>query len=246
MLRAVAATADSLLERLASEPRQAGLFLDFDGVLAPIVERPEDAAAPPETRAELRRLVDRYALVAVVSGRTSDDVRARVAVDGIRYVGSHGLELDPQAERWRKTLAAFAADAPWPLAQVEPKGLSVSFHYRDRRDEREAVRELEEIAEAARAEGLVARFGRKILEILPPTGSNKGTAIRRLLDEAGLDRALVAGDDTTDLDSFHAVDGLEWPVRVAVVSPESPSLLRDEADVRVESTGEFLELLRRL
>ena len=246
MLRAVAATADSLLERLASEPHQAGLFLDFDGVLAPIVDRPDDAAAPPETRAELRRLVERYALVAVVSGRISDDVRTRVGVDRIRYVGSHGLELDPQAERWRNTLAAFAADAPWPPAQVEPKGLSVSFHYRDRPDEREAVRELEGIADAARAEGLVARFGRKILEVLPPTGSNKGTAIRHLLDEAGLERALVAGDDTTDLDSFHAIDGLEWPVRVAVVSPESPSLLRDEADVTVENTDEFLELLRRL
>jgi trehalose-phosphatase len=246
MLRAVAATADTLLERLASDPGHAGLFLDFDGVLAPIVDRPDDASAPPETRAELRRLVDRYALVAIVSGRTSEDVRTRVGVDGIRYVGSHGLELDPQAERWRKTLAAFAADAPWPPAQVEPKGLSVSFHYRDRPDERGAVRELENIAETARAEGLVARFGRKILEVLPPTGSNKGTAIRHLLDEAGLDRALVAGDDTTDLDSFRAVDGLQWPVRVAVVSPESPSLLGEEADVTVQSTAEFLELLRRL
>jgi trehalose 6-phosphate phosphatase len=246
MLRAVAATADSLLERLAAEPGEAALFLDFDGVLAPIVDRPEDAAAPPETRAELRRLVDRYALVAVVSGRRSDDVRARVGVDGIRYVGSHGLELDPQAERWRRRLAAFAADAPWPAAQIESKGLAVSFHYRDRPDEREAVRELEQIAEAARAEGLVARFGRKILEVLPPTGSNKGTAIRHLLEEGRLDRALVAGDDTTDLDAFRAVDGLEWPVRVAVVSAESPTLLRDAADVTVDSTGEFLELLRKL
>ena len=246
MLRAVAATADSLLEPLASEPGRAALFLDFDGVLAPIVDRPDDAAAPPETRAELGRLAGRYALVAVVSGRTSEDVRRRVGIDAIRYVGSHGLELDPQAERWRRTLAAFAANAPWPRSQVEPKGLSVSFHYRDRPDEREALRELEKIADTARAEGLVARFGRKILEVLPPTGSNKGTAIRHLLDEAGLDRALVAGDDTTDLDSFRAVDGLEWPVRVAVVSPESPSLLRDQADVAVESTDEFLELLRRL
>jgi trehalose 6-phosphate phosphatase len=242
----VAAAADSLLERLASEPGAAGLFLDFDGVLAPIVDRPGDAAVPPETRAELRRLIGRYALVAVVSGRSSDDVRARVAVDGIRYVGSHGLELDPQADRWRATLAAFAADAPWPAAQIEEKGLGVSFHYRDRPDERQAVRELEAIAESAREEGLVARFGRKILEVLPPVGSNKGTAVRRLLDEAGLRRALVAGDDTTDLDSFRALEGLEWPVRVAVVSPESPTLLREEADVVVESTGELLDLLRRL
>jgi len=55
----VAVTPDVLLERLAAEPREAGLFLDFDGVLAPIVDRPEDAAPPPETRAELERLVAR-------------------------------------------------------------------------------------------------------------------------------------------------------------------------------------------
>jgi trehalose 6-phosphate phosphatase len=246
MLRAVAATADALLQRLASEPRRAGLFLDFDGVLAPIVPRPEDAAPLPETRDELRRLAGRYALVAIVSGRAGGDVRARVGVGEIVYVGSHGLELSPQAERWRKTIAAFAADAPWPPAQTELKGLAVSFHYRDREDEREAIRELDAIADAAREEGLVARFGRKILEVLPPVGSNKGTAVRELLATRGLQRALVAGDDTTDLDSFAAVDGLELAVRVAVASPESPRLLRESADVVVADAAEFLELLRRL
>jgi len=242
----VAATADALLECLASEPQRAGLVLDFDGVLAPIVDRPEDAATPPETRAELTRLVGRYGLVAVVSGRSGDDVRRRVGVDGVAYVGSHGLELDPQAERWRRTIAAFAADAPWPASETELKGLAVSFHYRSRPDEREAVAELDTIAETAREEGLVARFGRKVLEVLPPVGSNKGTAVRRLLADTGLRRALVAGDDTTDLDSFRAVEGLECAVRVAVASPESPSLLRDEADVVVASTSEFLDLLRSL
>lgn len=246
MLRAVAATADALLGRLASDPRRAGLFLDFDGVLAPIVARPEDAAAPPETRAELERLAGRYALVAVVSGRAGDDVRARVGVDRIVYVGSHGLELSPQAERWRRTLAAFAADAPWPAAETELKGLAISFHYRSRSDEREAVRELEALADSAREEGLVARFGRKVLEVLPPVGSNKGTAVRQLLEEHGLSRALAAGDDTTDVDSFRALDGIELPVRVAVASPESPSLLRESADLVVADTAEFLELLRRL
>jgi trehalose-phosphatase len=103
---------DDLLAQLAADPRKAGLFLDFDGVLAPIVERPEDAVAPPETRAELERLVGRYALVAVVSGRTGADVRSRLGVDGVVCVGSHGLEAEPQADRWRRTLAAFAADAP--------------------------------------------------------------------------------------------------------------------------------------
>ena len=237
---------DDLVARLAAEPTKAGLFLDFDGVLAPIVDRPEDAAPPPETRVELERLVATYALVAVVSGRAGEDVRARLGVDGLVCVGSHGLELEPQADRWRRTLAAFAADAPWPQPDIEVKGLAVAFHFRGREDEREAVRELDAIASSAREEGLVARYGRKILEVLPPVGSHKGTAVRRLLAEHGLRRALAAGDDTTDLDSFAALDGLEVAVRVAVASAEAPPALIDAADLVVGSTGDFLALLRRL
>jgi len=237
---------DDLLARLAADPAEAGLFLDFDGVLAPIVDRPEDAAAPPETRAELGRLVERYALVAVVSGRAGEDVHARVGVEGVVCVGSHGLELEPQAERWRPALAAFAAGAPWPQEDVEVKGPAVAFHFRGRTDEREAVRELEAIAEAAVSQGLTARYGRKVLEVLPPVDSNKGTAVRRLLEERGLRRALAAGDDTTDLDSFAALDGLEVAVRVAVASAEGPDALLEAADLVVGSTGEFLALLRRL
>ena len=240
------AAPDDLLAQLAAEPAETGLFLDFDGVLAPIVERPEDAVPPPETRAELERLVGRYALVAVVSGRAGDDVRARLGVDGVVCVGSHGLELEPQADRWRRTLAAFAADAPWPPEDVEVKGLAVAFHFRGHPDEREAVRRLDMIAETAREEGLVARYGRKILEVLPPVGSHKGTAVRRLLEERGLRRALAAGDDTTDIDSFAALDGLDIQVRVAVASAEAPQALLDAADLVVESTDEFLALLRRL
>jgi trehalose-phosphatase len=237
---------NELLARLAASPTDAGLFLDFDGVLAPIVERPEDAAPPPEARAELERLVGRYALVAVVSGRATADVRERVGVEGVVCVGSHGLELAPQADRWRRAVTAFAASAPWPPQETEVKGLAVAFHFRSREDEQEAVRELDAIAEAAVCQGLMARYGRKVLEVLPPIGSNKGTAVRRLLEERGLRRALAAGDDTTDLDAFAALDGLEVAVRVAVTSEESPALLVEAADVVVGSTDEFLAVLRRL
>lgn len=234
----------ALLDRLAADPRLAALFLDFDGVLAPIVERPDDACPPPEARRELERLVARYALVAVVSGRGREDVERRVGVAGVVCVGSHGLELDPQAGRWRERIEAFAGSAGWP--DTERKALGVSFHYRRAEDEAAAVAALEEVAARARSGGLVARFGRKVLEVLPPVDANKGTAVRQLLASAGLRRALVAGDDTTDLDAFRAVDGLELAVRVAVAADESPQALRDAADVVVPSTEAFLDLLTAL
>ena len=233
----------SLLGRLAAEPRLAALLLDLDGVLAPIVARPEDASVPAETRAELERLAGRYALVAVITGRDGGDARARTGVAGLVYVGSHGLELAEGAEAWAERLQAFAATVDWPL---ERKRLTLSFHYRAAADEHEALRVLEGVAERARDEGLVARFGRKVLEVLPPLEADKGTAATHLLAERGLRRALYAGDDTTDLDGFRALDGLELAVRVAVASAEGPPELREAADLVVASPAAFLELLRSL
>jgi trehalose 6-phosphate phosphatase len=85
-----------------------------------------------------------------------------------------------------------------------------------------------------------------VLEIRPPVSADKGTAVRSLLEEAGLDRALYAGDDATDLDAFRGLDGLEVAVRVAVVSPEAPNDLGRAADFRVGGPDELLELLRQL
>jgi trehalose 6-phosphate phosphatase len=232
-----------LLEELAREPERAAICLDVDGVLAPIVERPEDAVVPDETRAELARLAGRYALVAAVSGRASKDARRMVGLPGLVYVGAHGLETAADAEHWRATLQSFIAGVDWP---VEDKGLTASFHYRTASDERGARAELEDVALRARDAGLRARFGRKVLELLPPIDADKGTAVRRLLSDRGLTRALYAGDDTTDLDAFSALNGLELGVRVAVASDEGPAELRERADLVVEGPLEFLELLRRL
>jgi trehalose 6-phosphate phosphatase len=233
----------TLLERLAEDPGAAALLLDIDGTLAPIVARPELAVVPEETRAELERLVRRYALVACVSGRTGEDAARLVGVSGIRYVGEHGLELDPAADEWADRLAAFAATVDRPS---EPgKRLTLAFHYRAAGDEEAAVRSLRQVAERARGEGLRARWGRKVLEIRPPVDADKGTAVRRLLATAGLRRALYAGDDATDLDAFRGLDGLEVAVRVAIVSEESPDDLGRAADLVVDSTG-LLEVLRAL
>jgi trehalose 6-phosphate phosphatase len=232
-----------VLARLASEPGRAAVLLDVDGTLAPIVARPELAAVPGETRRELRRLVSRYALVACVSGRTAEDAARLVGVEGVVYVGVHGLELATAAEPWREALRPFAAE-PWPW--LEDKGLTVAFHWREAEDEEQARASLEAVAERARAAGLEARWGRKVLELRPPVDADKGTAVRALLSERGLRRALYAGDDTTDLDAFRELDRLELGVRVAVASAEGPAALREAADVVVASPAELLELVRGL
>ena len=215
-----AVNGDSLLARIAEAPERTAILLDVDGVLAPIVDVPHDSTVPEETRVELRRLNDRYALVACISGRSSADARRVVGLDELVYVGEHGLELEPEAAAWSDRLQSFATTIDWE--DVERKPLTVTFHYRRAESESEALTMLEAVAARARHEGLVARFGRKVLELRPPIDAHKGTAVAHLLGERGLERALYAGDDTTDLDAFRAVEALELGVRVAVASQEGP------------------------
>jgi trehalose 6-phosphate phosphatase len=234
-----------LLAPLAEEPGRSALVFDVDGVLAPIVARPELAAVPQETRAEVARLASRYRLVACVSGRAGDDARRLVGVEGVHVVGNHGLELDPRATEFAAKIAAFRESLSRP---VEDKHLSLTLHYREAPDEEAARAELEAVAERARAEGLVPRWGRKVLEIRPPVDTDKGVAVETLLARTGATRALYAGDDTTDLDAFAGLDaaGLEQAVKVAVASDEGPAELREAADLVVGSPEEFAGLLRLL
>jgi hypothetical protein len=90
----------SAVAPLAEEPRNSAVFLDLDGTLAPIVERPEDAAVPGRTRELVERIASRYGLTAVVSGRQSLDARRILGLDQLAYVGNHGYELlAPGAEQ---------------------------------------------------------------------------------------------------------------------------------------------------
>jgi trehalose 6-phosphate phosphatase len=231
------------IARLAEHPGESALLLDIDGTLAPIVDRPEDASVPGPTRALLRELADRYALVACVSGRPEDEARRIVGIDEIDYIGEHGLALDPAAAEWQGPIDELVAAADWP---PERKRSSVAFHYRRVADETAAVAELRRVEHRAIELGLKPRWGRKVLEVLPPVEANKGTAVRRLLGQHGLSRALYAGDDATDLDAFRALDGLAVAVRVAVVSEEGPSELGRAADVIVGGTEALVDLLRSL
>jgi trehalose 6-phosphate phosphatase len=234
-----------LLAPLAEHPHESALVFDVDGTLAPIVARPELASVPEATEAELRRLAARYLLVACISGRAGADARRLVNVDGVVYVGNHGLELDPDATRLAERIAAFRQDVGLP---VEDKELSLSYHYREAADPEAARAELERVADRARAEGLDARWGRKVLEIRPPVDADKGTAVRTLLERSGTRRALYAGDDETDLDAFAGLSAaaLEHAVRIGVASDEAPAELRMEADYVVRGPAELAALLRRL
>jgi trehalose 6-phosphate phosphatase len=235
------------LVRFRSEPERAAVLLDVDGTLAPIVERPEDAAVPDETRKEVERLAGRYALVACISGRPAADARRIVGLDNVEYVGVHGLESHPGVPEYSPQLERLIETVDWPWRVETKAGVTAAFHYREVEDE-EAREAVDRVVQTAEELGLAAQRGRKVVEVRPPIDVDKGTATRALLADRGLDRALYAGDDTTDLDAFRGLDEaeLDVAVKVAVGSPEMNPRLLTEADFVVDGPGELLFLLRTL
>jgi trehalose 6-phosphate phosphatase len=235
------------------QPRAAGLFSDFDGTLAPIVDDPATSAALPGVAEALDGLARRLGRVGVVSGRPADVLAAHfspaVALSGLyglqRLVGGR-RDDHPDAVRWAPVVAEAVerARSELPAAvRVEDKQLSLTLHYREH-PETAATVEAWAAAEAARS-ALVAHSARMSVELHPPIEADKGAAVEELA--AGLRAVCFVGDDVGDLPAFAALDRLRGAgstvVKVAVSSAEQDPRVRASADVELEGPAEVLELL---
>jgi trehalose 6-phosphate phosphatase len=255
------------LAGLTADPSRAGILCDIDGVLAPIVERAEDAKVRQETALLLGRLARRYAGVGCISGRSATEARRLVGVGGIAYAGSHGAELlvpgaavgraNDAFKSWEGRVKAFVSDRDRPdlrrlRVRIEDKGPIVALHWRGAPDEDAARERVEAIAAEAEEAGLATHWGRKVLEVRPPVAFDKGLALRELVELFGARAALFGGDDVTDLDAFDALDklvedgALETAVRVGVRSDEGPAGIVERADLVVDGVAGFAEVLAAL
>jgi trehalose 6-phosphate phosphatase len=237
---------DRVVQALAARAPRAGVFLDLDGTLAPIVARPELARILPEIRPTLARIAGRLEVVAVISGRPSEQVRHLVDVDGVVIVGTHGLEDERamDAEVLEEIEAAAAAVGGW----VEPKGAAAAVHFRGLEDPEGAERaSMEALAAIAATHGLEILPGKRILELTPAGRPRKGGAVERLARERGLKAVLFAGDDVGDLDAFATLEGLRsrgvWTCGVAARGDDTPSEVEAAADVVVEGPRGMAALL---
>ena len=258
---------EALLEPVRADPSAAALLFDIDGTLAAIVPDPEDAAVPEGTRDVLRALAGRYALVACVTGRRALEARRIVGVDELSYSGNHGLELlhpgvaqpelDPtvarDARRARDFVLGLDADEVSAAGlRLESKGPIQALHWRGVADELAAEDAARRVASLAESAGLIPHWGRKVLEIRPVEGIDKGTAVERLLAQGGLRSALFGGDDRGDIAAFEALDrlvetdALAAAVRIGVASDEGPRDLAKQADAVVDGPDGFLDVLMAL
>jgi trehalose 6-phosphate phosphatase len=254
--------ATGLHDRMAG--KRIAVFLDYDGTLTPIVDRPEDAIISDAMRDVVRGLA-RRCTVCVVSGRDRAVVQRLMGVDDLVVAGSHGFDIwSPQGGRIEREEGTGFADllqsvtetvregvAGVPGALVEPKKSSVAVHYRlvDER-ERPRIKELVDRVLAADPQALKVTPGKMVYEIQPNLEWDKGKAVLYLLEALELDRddvlPLYVGDDITDEDAFRALAGRG--VGVLVADPADPEVAgrRTAAEFLLRDTEEVENLLDSL
>jgi trehalose 6-phosphate phosphatase len=230
--------AGTLAERMAG--RRVAVFLDYDGTLTPIVDRPQDAIISQSMREVVRGLA-RRCTVCVVSGRDRAVVQRLMGVDDLVVAGSHGFDIwSPQGgaiEREEGTSFAVLLGRVTDTvrnqvssvkgALVEPKKSSVAVHYRlvDEQD-RPRIEAIVNAVLAAEPDALRVTPGKMVYEIQPKIDWDKGRAVLYLLEALGLDGEdvlpLYVGDDITDEHAFEALSGRG--IGILVADPADPEI----------------------
>ncbi|MGD0312524.1 MAG: trehalose-phosphatase [Acidimicrobiales bacterium] len=261
----------SALAPLLVRPAATAVVTDFDGTVSPIVENPSEARPLDGVAETLASLARRFAVVAVVSGRSVSFLEQRLVVTDpeavgdpastgpahrVQLVGLHGLErlgadgritVEPEAERWHHVVIDTAErlrhGAPAGVL-VEPKGLAVTVHWRHAPDAVDWVEST--VAREVERTGLGAHGGRFSVELRPPVDVDKGSVIRGLTGSC--EAACYFGDDLGDMPAFEALAALSTEVgmrtvSVAVVDDESNPLVAESADVTVAGPTEALAAL---
>lgn len=259
-------------EKFKNDPETA-VITDIDGTISQIASKPAEAVVTLEMRNVLTRLADKFKLVAVISGRPVKDAQKIVGVDNLLYVGNHGLEylkngkihVEEEIERYVPIIKEIARKIEENNScnikgiLFEDKDLCFSIHYRLCK-EPEKAREiiLNSIEDALkttkndnRYENLKIKEGRKIVEIRPPIGYDKGTILEKLTSENQVKKLVYFGDDITDNDAFSKLNQLKSGNKfdgesVLVLSEEIPDYLKKNASFFVKNVEEVQKFFKWL
>lgn len=253
----------SRLQELAARACSTGIVTDIDGTICPIVPRPNEARVADDTRALLGDLAARFRVVALISGRSVDDMLAMVPLpDGV-MIGNHGMEKlaggvrrdAVEAAPYRPVMDRLAAELVGAVdgdVIVQPKGLSISLHYRLAADPDTARARLLAFVQPLLGEhGLRLQEGRLVMDLCPDVALDKGTALADLVAEADLTDVIVFGDDLTDVAAFDRLrelrrDGTVRGLSVAVASDETAPGIASSADYRVRASADVIAALDEL
>ena len=249
--------------------RPLGLVFDIDGTLSPMAPTSDEARLFPGVVPLLERARER-AHVAIMTGRAIDDGARMVNVDGLTYIGTHGLEwcdglpslhpveIVPEALQYIEPgtylLDLVERELPQlPGVYVQRKRVGGTLHYRLSRDpERSRQGILSILEEPARRLNMRLREGRMMVEVLAPLAVDKGKALRHFVEHFQVQGVVFAGDDLTDLDAVLEVERLRDEkmvlagVSVVVQHADSLPAMLEHADVVVQEVEGMVNLLREM
>ena len=250
-----------LIERLIRRV-PFGLITDVDGTISKTAPTPQQAKISPLCRHYLSILSQHLALVATISGRPAVEVKNMLKIDGIVYIGNHGLE------RWAEGHSEFTKDAqdypevikavvkeltpllPIDGVRIEDKGMTATIHYRLCQEPRSAERDiLVALHNLPLARRLHIMQGRMSINLLPPVERNKGTAVLDLIREYNLQSGIYLGDDFTDIDAFTAMHSASHNsdfqgFAIGIISREMPEKLVTEADFTLNGVNDVEHFLQ--
>jgi trehalose 6-phosphate phosphatase len=205
-------SAEGLMALRATLKRQPLLAFDFDGTLAPIVARPQDAAVPPAVALQLQQLREHFP-IAVISGRRVADVHQRLGFEPHFLVGNHGAEdpsLPPQEDLaqaldpLRQRLLQAARSLQQAGVLVEDKHYSIALHYRLAVDQKLAQEVIQDVLAPLRLRPSLAKDslhifgGKKVVNVMAASAPNKADAISRLVQQLQSEALVFVGDDIND------------------------------------------------
>ena len=237
--------------------QKTAIVTDVDGTISQIAPTPGEAVLSPPMKDVILRLSEKFQMVAVVSGRPVEDVKRMIGIEGLLYVGNHGMEymkngrihVDEDTKRYIQSINEAACkikkeescNAEGVL--LEDKGLCFSIHYRLCKDPNAREILLNALKDMEELKGLQIKEGRKIIEIRPPTGYDKGKILERIIHENNISRLLYLGDDVTDSDAFQKLNELKSQGKVdaesiIIISGEIPSKIKEEASYFLESVDD--------
>ncbi len=258
-------TARNIHSILQQQP--LGLVFDIDGTLSPIAPTPDEACLYPGVAALLEQARE-HAHVAIMTGRAITDGASIVNIDGLTYIGTHGLEwcdglpsvhpvqLIPQAIPYiapGKYLLDLAEQqlAALPGLIIQRKSVGGSLHYRlspDPEQTRQHI--LAVLEEPARQAQMRLGEGKRVIEVLAPLTVNKGQALRRFTQQFGLHGVIFAGDDRTDLDAVLEIASLRKEglsaLSIVVEHTDTIPTLLTHADIIVQEVAGMAQLLREM
>ena len=224
------------------------LAFDFDGTLAPIVPRPDDARVSLAVAGRLNQLM-RWLPVAIVTGRRVDDVRERLGFVPSYIVGNHGAEdeAEPSAAAALREALADAREllrrhGPMLRAagvSVEDKQQSIALHYRLARDRERARQVIDEVLTGV-GPALTVFGGKLVVNVAPAGAPDKAHAVRALVARSGAGGALFAGDDLNDEPVFATAPPHWLTIKIGREPPQS------RANFFLENPAEMALLLERM